>query len=72
MPKLTPISWKELIRRLRILGFSGPFEGGKHPYMMRGNHVLVVPNPHRSDIGVDLLKRIFDRAGVTREEWLKI
>lgn len=70
MPKLTPVSWRELIQRLRILGFAGPFEGGKHPYMMRDDHVLTVPNPHRSDIGVDLLKRILDRAGVTREEWL--
>ena len=60
----------ELVRRLRALGFSGPFEGSKHPYMMRGDRVLTVPNPHRSDIGIDLLKRILDRAGVSRDEWL--
>ena len=38
--------------------------------MMRGDYVLTIPNPHRSDIGVDLLKRILERAGVSREEWL--
>jgi len=38
--------------------------------MMRGDHVLTVPNPHRSDIGVDLLKRILERAGVSRDAWL--
>ena len=70
MPRLTPVSWLELIRRLRVLGFSGPFEGSKHHYMMRGDHVLTIPNPHRSDISIDLLKRILERAGVSREEWL--
>lgn len=70
MSKLTPISWKDLIGRLKLLGFAGPFEGGKHPYMLRGDLVLTVPNPHRKDISVDLLKRILDRAGVSRDEWL--
>lgn len=70
MPRLIPVSWLDLIRRLRTLGFSGPFEGGKHPYMMRDDRVLTVPNPHRGDISVDLLKRILDRAGVSRDEWL--
>jgi hypothetical protein len=38
--------------------------------MMRGDHVLTIPNPHRSDISVDLLKRILERAGVSRDAWL--
>ena len=70
MSKLTPISWKDLIGRRKLLGFAGPFEGGKHPYMLRGDLVFTVPNPHRKDISVDLLKRILDRAGVSRDEWL--
>lgn len=70
MSRLTPISWQDFIGRLKLLGFAGPFEGGKHPYMLRGDRVLTVPNPHRKDISVDLLKRILDRAGVNRDEWL--
>ena len=65
------MSWLELVRRLRRLGFDGPYEGGKHPYMVRGDVVVSVPNPHREEIGVDLLQRILRRAGVTREEWLE-
>ena len=65
------MSWLELVRRLRRLGFDGPYEGGKHPYMVRGDVVVSVPNPHREAIGVDLLQRILRRAGVTREEWLE-
>ena len=69
--KLSPVSWIELVKRLRKLGFDGPYQGGKHPYMMKDNLVLTIPNPHRKEIGVDLLTRILKRAGVTREEWLK-
>jgi hypothetical protein len=49
----------------------GPYQGGKHPHMIKGDLVLTIPNPHRGDIGVELLSRILRRAGVSREEWLK-
>jgi len=69
--ELSPVSWTNLVRRLRKLGFDGPYQGGKQPYMIKGNLVLTIPNPHRRDIGVGLLSRILRRAGVTEEEWLK-
>ena len=59
-----------MIRGLRQLGFEGPYQGGRHPYMVRGDLVVTVPNPHRGVIGVDLLLRILRRAGISREEWL--
>ncbi|MCS3919595.1 type II toxin-antitoxin system HicA family toxin [Fervidibacter sacchari] len=71
MSKLTPVSWAELVRRLRQLGFEGPFKGGKHPYMVKGDLVLTIPNPHRREISVDLLVRILKQAGISRDEWLK-
>ncbi len=69
MPELGPVSWAELVTRLRKLGFEGPFQGGKHPYMTKGDLVLTVPNPHRKDIGIPLLTRISKQAKITREEW---
>ena len=71
MAELSPVSWTKLVRRLRRLGFEGPFRGGKHPYMIRGNLVLTIPNPHRREIRIALLSRILRRAGITREEWLR-
>ncbi len=59
------------MRRLRKLGFKGPYRGGKHPYIVKGNLVLTIPNPHRKEIGVDLLIRILKQAVITRKEWLK-
>lgn len=71
MPKLSPVSWTELVKRLRALGFEGPFAGGKHPYMVRGNLVLAIPNPHRKEIGVDLLSRLLREGGISRQAWEK-
>jgi predicted RNA binding protein YcfA (HicA-like mRNA interferase family) len=69
MPPFGPISRGNLVRTLRKAGFEGPFEGGKHAFMVRGNLTLSIPNPHRGDIGRDLLSRILRQAGVSREEW---
>ncbi len=71
MTKLGPVSPRELVSRLRKLGFKGPYAGGKHLYMIKGDLRLTVPNPHRGVIGVDLLKRILKIAGITRKEWLE-
>jgi hypothetical protein len=60
-----------LVRGLCKLGFDGPYQGGKHPYMTKGNLVLTIPNPHRREIGVPLLSRILERAGISNEEWLE-
>ncbi len=69
MPKLSPIKWKKFVQRLRTLGFEGPFSGGKHPYMVKDNLVLRIPNPHRQEIGPDLLARILRQAKISRREW---
>jgi predicted RNA binding protein YcfA (HicA-like mRNA interferase family) len=69
MPRLTPISRRELVRRLQALGFSGPYVGGRHEFMLKGELRLILPNPHRGEIGVDLLSRLLRQAGITREAW---
>lgn len=70
MPKLPPISRRKFIQRLRTLGFEGPFAGGKHSQMVRGNVTLIIPNEHQSDLGPDFLARLLKQAGVSREQWL--
>jgi hypothetical protein len=61
-----------MVRRLRELGFEGPYlSSGPHPYYMkRRDLTLDLPNPHKQDIGIDLLKRVLKRAEVSREDWL--
>ena len=44
MGALKPISWRDLVRRLREHGFEGPYSGGKHLFMIRGTRRLTIPN----------------------------
>jgi predicted RNA binding protein YcfA (HicA-like mRNA interferase family) len=66
---MKPISRRELIKRLREFGFEGPFSGGKHLFMKKDSLKLRIPNPHRNDIGVSLLKEILRQAKILEEEW---
>lgn len=72
MPTFGPIKRTKLIAVLRQAGFDGPFAGGKHQIMIRDSVRLVIPNPHQSEIGRDLLSRILKEAGITREEWERL
>lgn len=69
MPPWGPIPRKDLVRGLRALGFDGPYSGGKHQYMVRGDCVLTIPNPHRGDIGPGLLAMVLKQAGINRKAW---
>lgn len=67
MPK--PIKRSELIRRLRRLGWEGPFQKGKHPFMVKAGVRLTIPNPHRGDIDWSLTRRILEQARISTEIW---
>ena len=71
MDKLSPVSWKQLVSKLKSFGFEGPYSGGKHPFMIKGDLVLTIPNPHKKEIEVDLLSKILREAGISRDKWLK-
>ena len=72
MPPWGPISRRDLIRGLKALGFQGPFSGGRHQFMVRGDVVLAIPNPHGKDISIGLLSRMLRQAEVTRSEWEEV
>ena len=72
MPSWGPVSRRVLVATLRRAGFTGPFSGGRLEFMVRGDLVLTVPNPHRGDIGVSLLQIILKQAGISRADWERI
>jgi len=64
------ISRKELIRKFKALGFSGPYSGGRHQFMIRGRQKIRIPNPHGSSvIDKSLVKEILRQASISGEEW---
>jgi predicted RNA binding protein YcfA (HicA-like mRNA interferase family) len=72
MPKINPCNRTELIRKLKNLGFNGPFSGGKHSYMKKNNYRQIIPNPHNKDISSILIKELLRQAGISEEEWLDV
>ncbi|NEQ39870.1 MAG: type II toxin-antitoxin system HicA family toxin [Okeania sp. SIO3I5] len=69
MPVFGPISRRNLIAAFRSAGFSGPYSGGKHQFMVRDNLRVRIPNPHQGDINRNLLRRILMQAGISEDEW---
>ncbi|MCF8130483.1 MAG: type II toxin-antitoxin system HicA family toxin [Deltaproteobacteria bacterium] len=72
MPEVGPIKRRQLISALKRAGFEGPYSGGKHQFMTRDNLRIRIPNPHKEDIGKNLLSRILSEAGISRETWEKL
>lgn len=74
MPQFGPVRRKDLVRFLKELGFSGPYSGGKHEFMVReaDRLRLTIPNLHSGEIGKFLLAEILREANISRKEWEKL
>ncbi|HFQ92645.1 MAG TPA: type II toxin-antitoxin system HicA family toxin [Anaerolineae bacterium] len=71
MPKLSPAKPHIVIKKLRKLGFDGPFGGGRHVFMRHPETHIKIPVPvHKGrDIPTGTLRAIIRQAGVSVEEW---
>lgn len=72
MPALGPIKRRDLIRNLRKLGFTGPYWAGEHQIMVKADVTVRIPNPHRADIGRELLLHLLHQAGVQLPDWERL
>ena len=74
MPQFGPVRRKDFVRFLKELGFTGPFSGGKHEFMVRETDRLrlTIPNPHKGEIGKSLLAELLREADLSRDEWEKL
>jgi len=74
MSKLRPIPAREVIRKLRVLGYDGPFPGGKHPVMRhsRTGQKITVPTHGGRDLPLGTLRAILRAAAVDVETWERL
>lgn len=72
MPKLTPLPRRILIKKLKEIGFLGPFASARHEYMIKNEEKIFIPNPHGKDIGIPILKRIIQQLGISNQEFLDL
>jgi len=68
-----PLKRRDFIRKLRALGFDGPYSGTRHQFMVRGQHRQTIPtNSEYSVPQIRMLSRqiesILERP-VSLEEW---
>ena len=63
------ISWRKLVQKFRNLEFDGPYSGGRHLFMIKGELKVHIPNPHEGDISRQLLSEILRQAGISSKAW---
>jgi len=74
MSKLRPLKSKEVIQKLRKLGFVGPVPGGKHGRMIHLEQKKIIPIPvHKGkDVSIGLIRQIINEVGISRNKWLEL
>ncbi|MEA2065417.1 MAG: type II toxin-antitoxin system HicA family toxin [Patescibacteria group bacterium] len=73
MSRIIPLQRKILIKKLRKLGFTGPFPATRHEYLMKANHKIFIPNTHgNKDIGIPIIKEILKQLGINRDDFLNL
>ena len=76
MSRWTPCKRREFIRRLRGLGFDGPFAGTRHQFLTYQEHRLAIPS--KEEFSVPQLRMMLREAAfllgreVTLEEWERL
>ncbi|MCY4663135.1 MAG: type II toxin-antitoxin system HicA family toxin [Acidimicrobiaceae bacterium] len=61
-----PVKRRDLIRRLKMLGWRGPIPS-RHDFMVLGARKVHIPNVKEIDAG--LLRVILNELGISRDEW---
>jgi len=73
MSRWTPCKRNDFMSRLRRLGFTGPFAGTRHQFLVYAHHRLTIPS--NSEYSVPQLRFMIREVGrilgrqITAEEW---
>ena len=76
MSRWVPCKRILFIRRLRGLGFDGPFSGSRHQFMLHGNHRLAIPSNDEYSVPqlrmmIREVEKIIERR-ITLDEWRRL
>lgn len=76
MSRWTPCRRTDFIRRLRKLGFDGPYSGTRHQFMVHGQHRLAIPS--NAEYSVPQLRMLIQEVEgivgreIPTDEWSKL
>jgi len=76
MSRWAPCKRRDFIRRLRAIGFDGPFSGTRHQFMVYEQHRLAIPSNaeysvHQLRIMIREVEEILGRR-ITVDEWSRL
>ena len=76
MSRWSPCKRKDFVRRLRALGFDGPFAGTRHQFMVLLHHRLAIPTNDEYSVPQlrMLLREVAEILGreISLEEWSQL
>jgi hypothetical protein len=76
MPKWTPCKRRDFIKKLRQLGFDGPYSGTRHQFMLFENHRLAIPS--NAEYSVPQIRFMLKEVegiigrGISSDEWNRL
>jgi hypothetical protein len=68
-----PLKRRDFVRKLRALGFAGPYSGTRHQFMICGSHRQTIPS--NSEYSIPQIRMLLRQAEsimgrkITPEEW---
>lgn len=76
MSRWTPCKRRDFIRKLRALGFDGPFSGSRHQFMVYAHYRLAIPSNANFSVPqlrvmIREVEEILSRE-VLLEEWIRL
>lgn len=76
MSRWIPCKRRDFVRKLRKLGFDGPFSGTRHQFMVFGQHRLAIPS--HDEYSVPQLRMLIREIGgilgreISAQEWERL
>ncbi|GAB4283969.1 MAG: hypothetical protein Fur0025_14390 [Oscillatoriaceae cyanobacterium] len=76
MSRWIPCKRRDFIKKLRQLGFDGPFSGTRHQFMVFGENRLTIPSNDEYSVAqlrmmIREVEEIIDRA-ISLDEWIAL
>jgi len=72
MPKIIPLKFQEVCKKLKKLWYEWPIPGWRHMHMYKWFKVVPVPKHWWKDISQWVIKSIINQIWLSVEEWDKL
>lgn len=72
MPKITPVSWKVLVRIFEADGFVQERTTGSHIILAKEGVIRPVVIPKYDELGLDIIQSNMRTAGMSRERYFEL